>query len=50
MSARVMISTFLLRAHSTSFGDRVHMAQSPVGKVLSSWAIRPPMAGDDSSK
>ena len=44
MSASVMISIFLFRAHSTNLGERMHIAQSPVGKVLSSWAIRPPMA------
>ena len=29
---------------STSLGLMVHMAQSLVGKVLSSWAMWPPMA------
>jgi hypothetical protein len=29
---------------------RVHMAQSLVGKVLSSWAMWPPMADLDSTR
>ena len=33
------------RPVSTSFGDMMHMAQSLVGKVLSSWAMAPPIAG-----
>jgi hypothetical protein len=39
-----------LRAHSTSFGERMHIEQSPVGKVLSSWAIFPPIAGEESTR
>ena len=32
------------RPTSTSLGERIHIEQSLVGKVLSSWAIWPPMA------
>src|SRR4030042_6957610 len=42
-SDRVSISTFKLRAHSTSFGETIHVAQSPVGNVLSRWDIIPPI-------
>src|SRR5574341_639991 len=35
---------------STSLGERMHMAQSFVGKVLSSWDITPPMLGLDSMR
>jgi len=31
--------------HSTSFGEMMQVAQSPVGKVLSSRVIAPPTAG-----
>ena len=36
---------FGCEAHSTIFGVRMHAAQSSVGKVLSYWAMRPPMEG-----
>ena len=36
---------FGCRPTSTSFGERIHMEQSLVGKVLSSWAMWPPDAG-----
>ena len=37
-----MISTFRCLPTSTSLGERVHIEQSFVGKVLSSWAMWPP--------
>jgi hypothetical protein len=36
---------FGCRPTSTSLGERIHMEQSLVGKVLSSWAMWPPMLG-----
>ena len=48
--AQVMISILRCRPHSTSLGDRMHIEQSLVGKVLSSWDITPPMVGDDSTR
>jgi len=48
--ARVRISTLRFRAHSTSFGETMQVAQSPVGKVLSRWAIIPPMAAEFSTR
>ncbi len=33
------------RPTSTSLGESIHIEQSLVGKVLSSWAIWPPMVG-----
>ena len=41
---------FKCRPTSTSFGEIIHMAQSLVGKVLSSCDITPPMDGDFSNK
>ena len=38
------------RAQSTSFGETIHIEQSLVGKVLSSWVIIPPMVGDFSTR
>jgi len=49
-SAYVIISIFRCRPTSTSFGEIIHMAQSLVGNVLSSWAITPPMDGDFSTR
>jgi hypothetical protein len=49
-SAYVINSMFMCRPTSTSFGEMIHMAQSFVGKVLSSWDITPPMDGDFSSR
>ena len=43
-SLSVIISMLRWRPVSTSLGLMVHMAQSLVGKVLSSWAMCPPMA------
>mgnify|MGYP005624780881 CR=1 FL=1 len=40
----------ICRPTSTSLGERIHMEQSLVGKVLSSLAITPPMAGDFSTR
>src|SRR5271157_834224 len=41
-----VISSMLgFRNTSTIFGAKMHKLQSLVGKVLSSWAIRPPMDG-----
>jgi hypothetical protein len=44
-SARVSNSIFRCRPTSTSLGEIIHMEQSLVGKVLSSWAMPPPIAG-----
>ena len=49
-SAPVMISTLRCRPTSTSLGEMIHMAQSLVGKVLSSWDINPPIAEDFSTR
>jgi hypothetical protein len=46
MSAYVSISIFKCRPTSTSLGEIIHMAQSLVGNVLSSWDMTPPMEGD----
>jgi hypothetical protein len=43
-------SIFGCRPTSTSLGERIHMEQSLVGKVLSSWAIWPPMLGAFSTR
>ncbi len=45
-----MISMFGFLSQSISFGERMHIEQSLVGNVLSSWAIRPPMLGDSSTR
>jgi len=45
-SLSVRSSIFTCRPTSTSFGARIHMEQSLVGKVLSNWAMTPPMPGD----
>ena len=42
-SALVIISMFRCRPTPTSLGPMVHMAQSFVGKILSSWTMPPPM-------
>ncbi len=44
-SVSVKTSIFGCRPTSTSLGESIHMEQSLVGKVLSSWAICPPMLG-----
>ena len=44
-SAYVINSIFRCRPTSTSLGEMIHMAQSLVGKVLSSWDMTPPMEG-----
>ena len=49
-SVNVRISILGCRPTSTSLGERIHIEQSLVGKVLSSWAMRPPMAGDLSTR
>ena len=49
-SLKVRISMSRCRPISTSRGAMVHMAQSLVGKVLSSWDMTPPMAGLRSAK
>ncbi len=49
-SAYVINSMFGCRPTSTSLGEMIHMAQSWVGKVLSSWAMAPPMEGLLSSR
>ncbi len=45
-----MISMLGCRSHSMNLGDSMHMEQSLVGKVLSSWAILPPMVGARSTR
>jgi hypothetical protein len=42
-SDRVSRLTFRCRPTSTSLGEMIHIAQSLVGKVLSSWDMTPPM-------
>ena len=37
-------------AHSLIFGDKIHIEQSLVGNVLSSWGILPPMVGLSSTR
>ena len=49
-SVRVRISMLGCRPTSTSLGASIHIEQSLVGKVLSSWAMWPPMAGDLSTR
>jgi hypothetical protein len=49
-SALVKSSMFRCRPTSTSLGEMIHMAQSLVGKVLSSCDIRPPMAEECSTR
>lgn len=49
-SAYVINSMFKCRPTSTSTGEMIHIAQSLVGKVLSSWDMTPPIAGDFSSR
>jgi hypothetical protein len=49
-SALVMILMLGDRPASTSFGARIQIAQSLVGKVLSSPAMMPPMADDLSTR
>jgi hypothetical protein len=50
ISAHVIRLMFRCRPTSTSLGEIIHMAQSLVGKVLSSSLITPPMADDFSTK
>jgi len=50
ISERVSNSMFRCRPTSTSLGEIIHIEQSLVGKVLSSWAMAPPMAGDFSTR
>src|SRR4030042_3670427 len=49
-SAQVISRILRCCPHSTSFGLRMHIEQSFVGKVLSNWGIVPPMAGDLSTR
>ena len=49
-SELVTISMFRCLPASTSLGARVHIEQSLVGKVLSSWAMWPPRAGAFSTR
>jgi len=49
-SVKVRTSILGCRPTSTSLGESIHMEQSLVGKVLSSWAIWPPMEGDFSTR
>ena len=50
ISERVSSEMFMCRPTSTSLGEIIHMEQSLVGNVLSSWAMVPPMAGVDSTR
>jgi hypothetical protein len=47
---QVISSILLCRPTSTSTGEMIHIAQSLVGKVLSNWAMTPPMLLDLSSR
>src|SRR4030042_5386499 len=49
-SVAVRIPMLRWRPASTNFGEIIHIEQSLVGKVLSNWAITPPIAGDDSTR
>ena len=49
-SAFVMMSMFGCLSQSTSRGEMVHIAQSFVGNVLSSCAMRPPMPPERSMR
>ena len=49
-SASVMRLMLMCRPTSTSLGEIIHMAHSLVGKVLSSWAMIPPIPGDLSTR
>ncbi len=49
-SVRAWTLMLACRPTSTSLGEIIHMAQSLVGKVLSIWAMVPPMAGPFSTK
>jgi len=46
----VIMFMFRCRPTSTSLGEIIHMAQSLVGKVLSSLAIIPPMLDEFSTR
>src|SRR5512141_812149 len=50
-STSVAVNTLMFRLQpaSTNLGEITHMEQSLVGKVLSSWAITPPIAGEVST-
>ncbi len=50
ISAFPMISMFGCAPVPTSFGDKIHMAQSFVGKVLSNCGMIPPILGCSSTK
>ncbi len=50
ISAHVIRFIFRCRPTSTSLGDIIHIAQSLVGNVLSSWLIAPPIAEDFSTR
>ena len=52
LSTSVYVRTSILgcRPTSTSLGASIHVEHSLVGKVLSSWAIWPPMEGDFSTR
>jgi hypothetical protein len=49
-SVFVRSSMLRCRPTSTSLGEMTHIAQSLVGKVLSSWDIMPPIAADFSTR
>jgi hypothetical protein len=49
-SVYVRTSMFGCRPTSTSLGERIHIEQSFVGNVLSSWAIWPPIDGSFSTR
>ncbi|OPX60163.1 MAG: hypothetical protein A4E30_01180 [Methanomassiliicoccales archaeon PtaB.Bin215] len=48
-SVKVIMLIMGCLAASTSFGDRMHIEQSLVGKVLSNWDMTPPMLALDST-
>ena len=50
ISVYVRTSIFGCRPTSTSLGESIHIEQSLVGNVLSSWAMWPPMLGPFSTK
>src|SRR4030042_5848585 len=49
-SERVKSSMLRCRPTSTSLGERIHIAQSLVGKVLSNWDMTPPIEEDLSTR
>ena len=50
LSPALTLDSVAILPTSTSFGDSMQSEQSLVGKVLSSWAMTPPMAGFSSTR